>query len=269
MDAPDFDTDQLERYARQLVLPALGASGQAALAAGSVLVVGAGGLGSATLAYLGAAGVGTIGVIDGDTVERSNLHRQVVHGTDDIGTPKVESAAAFLRARNADVELTTYHGPVTTDNAVDLLAAYDVVVDATDTFTARYLLNDAAVVTETTLVHGAVDQLTGQVTTFDGGAPCYRCLSPAAPPPGTVEDCATAGILGVVPGVIGTLQATEVIKLLTGIGTPLTGRLLHFDATTLAFEPVRLAPDPDCPLCAGSPSVETIAATNYEGRCRI
>lgn len=269
MAAPDFDIDQLERYSRQIVLPELGAAGQAALADGSVLVVGAGGLGAPALAYLGAAGVGTIGIADGDTVEQSNLHRQIVHGTDDVGRPKVDSAAAFVQARNPDARVHTYDEPLTKTTAIEWFETYDVVVDATDTFQARYLANDAAVVTETPLVHGAVDQLTGQLTTIVGGQPCYRCLRRVAPPPGSVPDCATAGILGVVPGVIGTLQATEAIKLLTNIGTPCQGQLLHYDATGLAFETVSLAPDPACPLCATQPTAETIEQTSYDGRCRL
>lgn len=269
MDTPALDSDQLERYSRQLVLEELGPAGQHALQAGSVLVVGAGGLGAPVLAYLGAAGVGHIGVIDHDTVERSNLQRQIIHTTADIGTPKVDSARSFLKAQNPNVTVSTYEQTLTADVAVDLLSEYDVIVDGTDSFQTRYLINDVAVLTETPLVHGAVDRLTGQVLTIDGGKPCYRCLRPVAPPPGTVPDCATAGVLGVVPGTIGTIQATETINLLTETEPGLSGAVFHYDAATITAERVSLEPDPDCPICAEELSPETIQEFEYEGRCRI
>jgi adenylyltransferase/sulfurtransferase len=262
----NLDATQLERYSRQVILDEVGPEGQGAIREGAVLVVGAGGLGAPALQYLAAAGVGRLGIADGDTVERSNLQRQVVHGTDDVGRPKTDSAAEFVAALNPDVTVET-HERVDADTAPTLAADYDVVVDASDNFPTRFLLNDACVLADTPLTHGAVYRFEGQATTVRGGEPCYRCLFPEAPPEGAVPDCATAGVLGVVPGTIGTVQATEALKCLLGVGETLAGRLLVYDARELTTETVPVAPDPDCPVCGTDP-LDSLPA-EYGPRCAV
>ncbi|MET1024456.1 MAG: molybdopterin-synthase adenylyltransferase MoeB [Pseudoxanthomonas sp.] len=247
--------DYLERYSRHLRLPQVGEAGQQALRAARVLLVGAGGLGSPAAYYLAAAGVGTLRIVDDDAVDRSNLQRQILHVEAHIGVPKVTSAAIALTALNPGVQVEAIDARVSADNVARLLDGVDVVIDGADNFTTRYLLNDACVRQAKPLVYGAVQQFEGQVSVFDAGrhrgqAPCYRCLFPAPPPPGLAPDCAEAGVLGVLPGVIGLLQATEAIKLLLGIGQSLVGRLLTFDALAMQFHTLRLAPDPKCPVCA-------------------
>jgi len=269
MSGPNLDTEQLDRYSRHVIMDDVGPAGQAALLDAGVLVVGAGGLGAPVIQYLAAAGVGRIGIADADVVERSNLQRQVIHRDDDIGRPKVDSAAEFVAGLNPDVTVDRHETRVTADNVVALVDDYDVVVDASDNFPTRFLCNDACVLTGTPLVHGAVYRFEGQTTTIDGnGQPCYRCLFPEAPPEGAVPDCATAGVLGVLPGTIGVIQATEVVKLIIGEGEPLTGRLLVYDATDMTTETVPVAPNPDCPVCGEDP-IEGIDAGAYSESCAI
>lgn len=253
--APDVDVDMHERYARHLRLPEIGLAGQRRLDAARVLLVGAGGLGSPAAFYLAAAGVGTLRLVDDDVVDRSNLQRQILHVDADLGMPKVDSAETRLSALNPRTRIEAVQARVTSDNVEALLDGVDVVVDGADNFPVRYLLNDACVKLGKPLVYGAVHRFEGQASVFDAGrhrgvAPCYRCLFPEPPPADAAPNCAEAGVLGVLPGVIGLLQATEAVKLLLRIGTPLTGRLLHFDALALRFRETRLSPDPDCPVCA-------------------
>jgi molybdopterin/thiamine biosynthesis adenylyltransferase/rhodanese-related sulfurtransferase len=253
--APDIDHDFHERYARHLLLPQVGAQGQRRLEAARVLLLGAGGLGSPAAFYLAAAGVGHLRLVDDDLVERSNLQRQILHVDADIGVPKVDSAQVRLAALNPRTRVEGVQARLEADNVERLLVGVDVVIDGADNFPARYLLNDACVKLGIPLVYGAVHRFEGQLGVFDAGrhrgkAPCYRCLFPEPPPPEAAPNCAEAGVLGVLPGVVGLLQATEAIKLLLGIGEPLIGRLLHFDALGMRFRETRLAPDPDCPVCA-------------------
>ena len=255
MQRADVDADFSERYSRHLRLPDVGLQGQKTLEASRVLLVGAGGLGSPSAFYLAAAGVGTLRLADDDVVDRSNLQRQILHTDARIGTPKVESAAIALSALNPRTTVEAIRERITSDNVERLLDGIDVVVDGADNFPARYLLNDACVKLGKPLVYGAVHRFEGQASVFDAGrhrgvAPCYRCLFPEPPSPESAPNCAEAGVLGVLPGVIGLLQATEAIKLLLGIGEPLRGRLLQFDALAMRFRETRLLPDPACPVCA-------------------
>ena len=255
MQAPTVDADFGERYSRHLRLPGVGLDGQKTLEASRVLLVGAGGLGSPAAYYLAAAGVGTLRIADDDVVDRSNLQRQILHTEARIGVPKVESAAAALAALNPRTAIEAVRERVTSDNVERLLDGVDVVVDGADNFPVRYLLNDACVKLGKPLVYGAVHRFEGQASVFDAGrhrgsAPCYRCLFPEPPPPEAAPNCAEAGVLGVLPGVIGLLQATEAIKLLLGLGETLRGRLLQFDALGMRFRETRLAADPQCPVCA-------------------
>ncbi|MGR4877211.1 molybdopterin-synthase adenylyltransferase MoeB [Pseudoxanthomonas sp. LARHCG66] len=250
-DARDFN----ERYSRHLLLPEVGAAGQLRLQQSRVLMIGAGGLGSPAAFYLAAAGVGQLRIADDDVVDRSNLQRQILHTEARVGQAKVASAQATLTALNPRTRIEAVAERVTVDNVERLLEGVDVVLDGADNFPVRYLLNDACVKLGKPLVYGAVQRFEGQVSVFDAGrhrghAPCYRCLFPEPPPPEFAPNCAEAGVLGVLPGVIGLLQATEVIKLLLGIGDPLTGRLLHFDALSMRFRETRLRHDPDCAVCA-------------------
>jgi molybdopterin/thiamine biosynthesis adenylyltransferase/rhodanese-related sulfurtransferase len=255
MARPALDADFAERYSRHLRLPEVGLGGQQRLQSARVLVVGAGGLGSPAAFYLAAAGVGTLRLADDDVVDRSNLQRQILHTDARIGQPKVDSAAAALSALNPGARIEAVRERVTGANVETLLDGVDVVVDGADNFPVRYLLNDACVKLGKPLVYGAVHRFEGQVSVFDAGrargvAPCYRCLFPEPPPPEAAPNCSEAGVLGVLPGVIGMLQATEVLKLLLAIGEPLTGRLLQFDALAMRFRETRLPADPDCPVCA-------------------
>ena len=255
MQPATVDADFGERYSRHLRLPGVGLDGQKTLEVSRVLLVGAGGLGSPAAYYLAAAGVGTLRIADDDVVDRSNLQRQILHTEARIGTPKVDSAAAALSALNPRTCIEAVRERVTPDNVERLLDGVDVVVDGADNFPVRYLLNDACVKLGKPLVYGAVHRFEGQASVFDAGrhrgsAPCYRCLFPEPPPPEAAPNCAEAGVLGVLPGVIGLLQATEAIKLLLGLGEPLRGRLLQFDALAMRFRETRLAADPQCPVCA-------------------
>ncbi len=254
MVRPDVDADFSERYSRHLRLPEVGLDGQKHLEAARVLLVGAGGLGSPAAFYLAAAGIGTLRLVDDDVVDRSNLQRQILHTDARIGTRKVESAAMTLVALNPRTRIEAIGERITSDNVERHLEGVDVVIDGADNFPARYLLNDACVKLGKPLVYGAVHRFEGQLSVFDAGrqrgvAPCYRCLFPEPPPPDAAPNCAEAGVLGVLPGVIGLLQATEAIKLILGIGELLAGRLLHFDALAMRFRETRLAPDPDCTVC--------------------
>ena len=247
-----FSRDELQRYARQIAMPEFGAAGQEKLRAARVLLIGAGGLGSPAAMYLAAAGVGTVGIVDADEVELSNLHRQLLHGTDDVGRAKVDSAAATLRELNPQVRVETIGERFTAANALELARGWDVVVDGSDNFPTRYASNDACVALGIPNVYGAVWRFEGQVSVFAPhlGGPCYRCVNPRAPEPGTVPSCAEAGVLGVMPGLVGTLQALEAIKVITGIGEPLVGRLLHIDGAAMKFREFTLRRDPDCARCA-------------------
>ena len=259
--------DQIERYARHIMLPEIGGAGQQRLASARVLVVGAGGLGTPLLLYLAAAGVGTIGVADDDVVELSNLQRQVIHDTDAVGTPKVDSAAARLRAVNPDVVVNRYAERVHPGNAVDLVRQYDLVTDGSDNFSTRFLLADACHLAKRTLVTAALLRFEGQITVSKGYAdaesPCYRCLFPAPPPPGLVPNCAEAGVLGALAGMIGSIQAVEVIKELLGIGEGLSGRLLLVDALYTTFDTITVRADPLCPLCGDTPTITDLSAHHH------
>jgi len=268
--ALDLDAEQLDRYSRHVIMEEVGPAGQGRFLDASVLVVGAGGLGSPVLQYLAAAGVGTIGIADHDVVERSNLHRQTIHGDADVGRSKVASAAEFVAERNPDVDVQRHETEVDRENAASLVAAYDVVVDGSDNFPTRFLLNDACVLAGVPLSNGAVFRFEGQVATFlaDDGGPCYRCLFPEAPPAGTVPNCADVGVLGVLPGTVGSIQATETLKLLLGAGDLLDDRMLYYDALATSFEEVPIVRSPECPVC-GDDGIESLAAVEYSGTCAV
>ena len=248
--------DELERYHRNALVPQVGLVGQQRIRASRVLLIGAGGLGAPAALYLAAAGVGTIGLIDDDDVDVSNLQRQVIHATAAVGRPKVDSAAEAIRALNPDVEVVAHRTRLTADNAGDLLGGWDVVIDGTDNFPTRYLVNDAAVMLGLPLVHGAVLGFNGQVGVFDARrGPCYRCLHPAPPPAGSVPSCAEAGVLGVLPGIIGTMQAAEALKLVIGGGQPLLGRLALLNVWGARLREIPVAKNPACPVCGENPSI--------------
>jgi adenylyltransferase/sulfurtransferase len=265
-----LDPTQLDRYSRHVIMDGVGPAGQGQLLDGRVLVIGAGGLGSPVIQYLAAAGVGTLGIVDDDVVELSNLQRQVVHGDADVGRPKVESAAEFVAALNPDIDVEPHETRVTADTVEGLIADYDFVVDGTDNFQTRYLVNDACTLAGVPYSHGAIFRFEGQVTTFPQGegSPCYRCLFPEAPPAGTVPDCATAGVLGVLPGTVGCIQATETVKYLLGTGELLDGRLLFYDALAMDFDEVRIRRDPECPVC-GPAGIESVHDVEYTATCSI
>ncbi|HYH27707.1 MAG TPA: molybdopterin-synthase adenylyltransferase MoeB [Actinomycetota bacterium] len=259
--------EQVKRYARHILLPEIGENGQRRLLEGSVLVVGAGGLGSPAAMYLAAAGVGRLGIADFDVVDATNLQRQIVHDTADVGRSKVESALERLAAINPGIEIIGHPERITSANAFEVIRGFDVVVDGTDTFPTRYLLNDATQLSGLPLVSGSILGFEGQVTTFlaGPGSPCYRCLFPEPPPAGSVPSCEEAGVVGVLPGVIGSLQALESIKLLTGAGDPLVGRILAFDALGSRFREVKTARDTGCAVCGDDPTVTSLI--DYEAFC--
>lgn len=251
-----FTEAEIKRYSRHILLPEVGGRGQEKIRAAGVLLVGAGGLGSPAAFYLAAAGVGRIGLVDGDVVELSNLQRQILHSTGDVGRPKVESAREKLLALNPDLLVEVYREHLGAANALDLIEGYDVVIDGSDNFPTRYLVNDACVLRGKPLVHGSIFRFEGQATTLiAGGGPCYRCLYPDPPPPGLVPNCQEAGVLGVLAGTIGVIQATEALKLILGQGRLLTGRLLVYDALDLSFREVRVRRDPGCPVCGEEPVI--------------
>ena len=259
--------EQRNRYQRHLLLPEIGPSGQQKLLDSKVLVLGAGGLGSPASIYLAAAGVGTIGILDMDVVDRSNLQRQILHNSDRIGERKVESARKTLTALNPDVNVVTHDVRLGADNVVEIMSGYDLVVDATDNFPSRYLVNDASLLTRTPVVHGSIFRFEGQATVFQPYmGPCYRCLFPEPPPPEFAPSCSEAGVLGVLPGIIGSIQAVEAIKLLLGIGEPLVGRLLAYDALAEEFRSFSFRRDPACPAC-GELAGEIVIA-EYDQLCR-
>ena len=256
------------RYSRQLIMPEVGMEGQLKLKAARALCIGAGGLGSPVLLYLAAAGVGTLGLVDFDEVDYSNLHRQIIHGTPDVGRSKLDSAKARINALNPEVEVVTHEMALSSENALGLFADYELVVDGTDNFPTRYLVNDACVIGGKPNVYGSIFRFEGQASVFatkDG--PCYRCMFPEPPPPGLVPSCAEGGVLGILPGVVGALQATEAIKLILGVGESLVGRFLLFDALKLRFRELKVRKDPDCPVCGEHPTVTQLI--DYEQFCGI
>jgi sulfur-carrier protein adenylyltransferase/sulfurtransferase len=264
-----LSNEEIRRYSRHLILPEFGMEAQRKLKQGSVLLIGAGGLGSPLALYLAAAGVGRIGIVDFDVVDESNLQRQIAHGTSTLGVKKAESAKSRINDLNPNVDVTTYEVQITSDNALDLIRPYDVVIDGTDNFPTRYLTNDASVMLGKPNVYGSIFRFEGQATVFAPtlGGPCYRCLYPEPPPPGLVPSCAEGGVLGVLPGVIGTIQATEAIKLITGIGEPLIGRLMLYDALAMRFRELKLRRNPECPVCGEHPTVTELI--DYDQFCGI
>ena len=269
MSTSDFTEEQVLRYSRHIILPGIGGAGQRKLLDAKVLCVGAGGLGSPIAMYLAAAGVGTLGIVDFDRVDLTNLQRQLLHDTDDVGRPKVESAADRLRGLNPGIDVVPHDTMLTSDNAFDILGRYDIVIDGSDNFPVRYLVNDATQLLGKPLVYGSIYQFEGQASVFMPGkdTPCYRCLFPEPPPPGAVPSCAEAGVFGVLPGIIGSIQAVEAIKLILGAGDPLIGRLLLFDALDMDFTTVKLRWDPDCPVCGKEPAVTELI--DYELFCGL
>lgn len=262
----DFTPDELRRYSRHLMIPEVGYEGQARLKAARVLLVGAGGLGSPAALYLAAAGVGTLGLVDHDVVDITNLQRQLLHDTASVGEPKLVSARRRLEALNPEIDVETFETRITSENALEVLEGWDVVVDGSDNFPTRYLVNDACVFLGLPVVYGAIYRFEGQASVFgleDG--PCYRCLFPEPPPPGMVPSCADAGVLGVLPGIIGTVQAIEAVKLVLGRGRSLSGRLLLFDALAMEFREVEVERDPSCPVCGEHPTVTGLI--DYEVFC--
>ena len=261
--------EEIERYKRHLVLRDVGGQGQLKLKSSRVLIVGAGGLGSPVIMYLAAAGVGTLGIIDDDLVTLSNLQRQIIHGTEDVGRPKTQSALETLRSINPNVEVVLHETRLSSENALDILRPYDIVVDGTDNFPTRYLTNDACVLLRKPNVYGSIFRFEGQASVFAPhlGGPCYRCLYPEPPPPGMVPSCAEGGVLGVLPGVIGCIQSTEILKLALGKGDTLTGRLLLFNALDMKFRELKLRKDPQCPICGTNPTIK--ALIDYDQFCGI
>ena len=265
---PTLSNQEVARYSRHLIMPEVGMDGQLKLKAASVLCIGAGGLGSPVAMYLAAAGVGRIGLVDFDVVDYSNLQRQIIHGTPDVGRRKLDSARDSLRAINPEVEVPLHEVALSSANALDLLGGYDVIVDGTDNFPTRYLVNDACVLLGKPNAYGSIFRFEGQASVFaakDG--PCYRCLYPEPPPPGLVPSCAEGGVLGILPGVIGTIQATEAVKLIIGNGEPLIGRFLVYDALRMRFRELKLRRDPDCPVCGDQPTVTELI--DYEQFCGV
>jgi adenylyltransferase/sulfurtransferase len=264
----ELSSREIQRYARHLVMPEVGREGQERLKAARVLIVGAGGLGSPAALYLAAAGIGRLGLVDYDVVEYSNLQRQIIHGTKDVGRTKLDSARDRLQDVNPEIDVVTHEARLSSENALEILGAYEVVIDGTDNFPTRYLVNDACVLLDKPNVYGSIFRFEGQVSVFHAKeGPCYRCLFREPPPPGLVPTCAEGGVLGVLPGVIGTLQANEAIKLILGQGEPLIGRLLLFDALRLRFRELRLRKDPECPICGTQPTIRSLI--DYEAFCGL
>lgn len=261
VEITDFSEPQIQRYSRHILLPEVGGIGQTRLLRSRVLVIGAGGLGSPVILYLAAAGVGTIGVIDDDVVDLSNLQRQILHATDRVGMPKVESALATVRAINPDVRLVPIQTRLTPDNAAALIADWDIVADGSDNFDTRFLVNDACRLAGKTLVSAAILRFDGQLATFKPGGPCYRCLYHKPPPPDQIPSCAQAGVLGAVAGMLGTMQATEVVKEILGIGDSMAGHLLIVDALSMTFRKVRVPSDPECALCGKHPTIRDLSGS--------
>ena len=263
-----LSNDEVKRYSRHLIMPEVGVEGQEKLKKGSVLCIGAGGLGSPAALYLAAAGVGTIGIVDFDVVDYSNLQRQVIHSTSDVGRSKLASAKDRLLGLNPHIKIDTYETALSSKNALELFRPYDVILDGTDNFPTRYLVNDACVILGKPNAYGSIFRFEGQASVFaTKSGPCYRCLYPEPPPPGLVPSCAEGGVLGVLPGIIGTIQATEAVKLIMGIGEPLIGRFLIYDALRMKFRELKLKKDPDCPVCGTHPTVRELI--DYEQFCGV
>jgi len=266
---PDLNNDEIARYSRHLILPEVGLEGQKKLKAAKVLCVGTGGLGSPLAFYLAAAGIGTLGLVDFDVVDKSNLQRQIIHSTADVGRPKIDSAAEKLSALNPHMKIIKHETMLTSANAMEIIAGYDIVADGTDNFQTRYLVNDACVLSgNKPNAYGSIFRFEGQASVFatkDG--PCYRCLYPEPPPPGLVPSCAEGGVLGILPGLVGVIQATETIKLILGVGEPLIGRLLLVDALAMSFRTLKLRKNPDCPVCGTHPTVTELI--DYDQFCGI
>ncbi|HEY1717044.1 MAG TPA: molybdopterin-synthase adenylyltransferase MoeB [Verrucomicrobiae bacterium] len=265
----ELNNDEIRRYSRHLILPEVGLAGQKKIKAASVLCIGAGGLGSPIAMYLAAAGIGKIGIVDFDTVDYSNLQRQILHTDADIGRSKAESAKEMINALNPNVEVVLYNTRISSENALDLIRPYDIVVDGTDNFPTRYLTNDACVILKKPNVYGSIFRFEGQASVFAPhlGGPCYRCLYPEPPPPGMVPSCAEGGVLGVLPGIIGCIQANEILKLAIGKGNLLVGRLLLFNALDMKFRELKLRRDPACPVCGDHPTIKELI--DYEMFCGI
>ena len=264
----DFTDEQIERYSRHIILPEVGGEGQSRLLESKVLLVGAGGLGSPAAFYLAAAGIGNMGIIDFDTVDLSNLQRQIIHNTERIGMLKTESAKKTISALNPDVNVTVFNEKLSSENIMRLFEGYDYILDGTDNFATRYLINDACVMTGKTNIHGSIFRFEGQVTVFKpGDGPCYRCLYPEPPPPGLVPNCQEGGVLGVLAGVIGNLQVVETLKLILGKGDTLVGSLLLYDALRTEFRKLKLKKDPKCPVCSDQPTI--IELIDYEEFCGL
>src|SRR5574341_1401518 len=265
-EAIQLSHEEIKRYSRHLIMPEVGMQGQRKLKASSVLLIGAGGLGSPLGMYLAAAGVGRIGLVDYDVVDYSNLQRQIIHGTKDVGRSKRDSAKERMSDINPHIQIDTYNAPLTSENALDILKPYDVIIDGTDNFPTRYLTNDACVLLSKPNVYGSIFRFEGQASVFDATkGPCYRCLFPEPPPPGLVPSCAEGGVLGILPGTIGAIQATEAIKVILGIGEPLIGRLLLYDALSMTTQFVKLRKNPKCPVCGENPTVTELI--DYEEFC--
>jgi len=267
-ELPHLDNDEVARYSRHLLLPEVGMEGQRRLKAASVLCVGAGGLGSPLTLYLAAAGIGRLGIVDFDVVDESNLQRQIVHGTSFLGRSKLESARARLLDLNPNIQVDTYEGALTSANALRIIESYDLVADGTDNFPTRYLVNDACVLLDKPNIYGSIFRFEGQASVFNyEGGPCYRCLYEEPPPPGLVPSCAEAGVLGILPGLIGVIQATEAVKIVLGKGTSLSGRLLLYDALDMGFRELRLRRNPACAICGDSPTVTELV--DYQQFCGV
>ncbi|MFQ5432434.1 MAG: molybdopterin-synthase adenylyltransferase MoeB [Nitrospinota bacterium] len=264
----EFSEEQIYRYARHIILPEVGGEGQKKLLSAKVLLLGAGGLGSPIALYLAAAGVGTVGIVDFDVVDKSNLQRQILHTTSDVGKLKIDSASDTLTDMNPDVKVVKHNTRLSSENAIEIIKDYEIVVDGTDNFATRYLVNDVCVLLDKVNVHGSIFRFEGQVTVFKKVVgPCYRCLYPEPPPPGMVPSCQEAGVLGILPGVVGTLQATEVVKVILGKGEPLVGKLLLYDALKTEFRRLNLRRDPNCPICGDNPTITELI--DYEEFCGI
>lgn len=271
MSELDLSPEQLDRYSRHIIMDDVGPDGQSALLNARVLILGAGGLGSPIIQYLAAAGVGTLGIADNDEVELSNLQRQVIHGTEDVGRKKVDSAAEFVEQINPDISVARHELRVRPGNIEDLISDYDFVVDGTDNFETRYLVNDACTLAGIPFSHGSIFRFEGQVTTFAGtnDSPCYRCMFPEAPPAGMVPNCATAGVLGVLPGTVGCIQATETVKAILNKGDLLDGRMVFFDALEMEFDTVEITKKTDCPVCGDDPAIDSVHDVEYTASCAI
>jgi len=264
----NLTNEQISRYSRHLILPEVGVAGQEKLREAKVLCIGSGGLGSPIILYLAAAGVGKLGIVDFDHVELSNLQRQIIHGEDWVGKSKNESAKSSVKALNSDIKITTYNERLTSQNAMEIIKDYDIVVDGTDNFSTRYLVNDATVLLKKPNVYGSIFRFEGQASVFFAEkGPCYRCLYPAPPPPGMVPSCAEGGVLGILPGIIGLIQSTEIIKLILNKGDSLIGRLLLFQAMPMKFRELRLKKDPDCPVCSKNATIKELI--DYDEFCSV